>query len=92
LLRLAGDLRLLERRRYEHAARALTSPGILPGGGQRGRPMTSITVVRRRKGLPLFFGAKRRDWHQAAEPGCALTGPLFGVKQARYAHDEPFDL
>jgi hypothetical protein len=32
LLRLAGDLRLLDRRRYEHAARTLDDTGRLVGG------------------------------------------------------------
>jgi len=32
LLRLAADLRLLDRRRYEHAARSLDDTGRLIGG------------------------------------------------------------
>jgi 23S rRNA-intervening sequence protein len=41
LLRLAADLRLLDRRRYEHAARALDETGRLIGGWAKAQGTSS---------------------------------------------------
>jgi len=40
LLRLAADLRLLDRRRYEHAARTLDGTGRLVGGWMKARTVS----------------------------------------------------
>ena len=45
LLRLAGDLKLLDRRRYEHAARALDETGRLIGGWTKAQRAASSTTV-----------------------------------------------
>jgi hypothetical protein len=44
LLRLATDLRLLDRRRYEHAARTLDETGRLIGGWMKAHNASKIAV------------------------------------------------
>jgi hypothetical protein len=44
LLRLAADLRLLDRRRYEHAARALDETGRLIGGWMKAHASSNRAV------------------------------------------------
>ena len=45
LIRLAADLRLLDRRRYEHAARALDDTGRLIGGWMRAHRAADSTTA-----------------------------------------------
>jgi len=42
LLRLAADLRVLDRRRYEHAARSLDDTGRMIGGWIKAHSATTI--------------------------------------------------
>lgn len=52
LLRLAADLTMLDRRRYEHAARTLDETGRLIGGWMKSQRASASEVLVSRNGAP----------------------------------------
>ena len=82
LLRLAADLRVLDRRRHEHAARTLDETGRLIGGWMKAHTAAS-SEAENRKNAATVRASVRSDRQFPGAPRCCPSGDQRQAKETR---------